>query len=145
MGNWGEQLQENLRAAGRRMTSQRRLILQVLDESNGHLDVDALYERIKARDPHVSLATVYRTLAVLREFGLVERHHLGEDHGHYEAVREVPHYHFTCRRCGQVIEFDSSSIGQIERDLSEREGVCVTETDLHVSGYCARCKDVAGR
>ncbi|MBL7202499.1 MAG: transcriptional repressor [Anaerolineae bacterium] len=145
MGNWGEQLQENLRAAGRRMTSQRRLVLQVLEASDGHLDADALCARVKARDPDVSLATVYRTLSVLRELGLVEKHHLGEDHGHYEAVREVPHYHFTCRRCGQVIEFDSSLVGQIEQGLCEREGVRVTGTHLHVSGYCARCKDVAAR
>jgi Fe2+ or Zn2+ uptake regulation protein len=84
-------------------------------------------------------------LSVLRELGLVKKHHLGEDHGHYEGVREVPHYHFTCRRCGQVIEFDSSLVGQIEQELSERGGVRVTGMHLHVSGYCARCKDGAAR
>ena len=143
MGDSGERLQDALRVAGRRMTAQRRLILQVLEESDGHLDADALYDRVKARDPDVSLATVYRTLAVLREIGLVEEHRLGEDHGHYEAVRQEPHYHFTCLRCGEVIEFDTPLMAQVEQDLCEQEGVRITSTHLHVSGYCAQCGDIA--
>lgn len=138
-----ERLQDALRSAGRRLTPQRRLILQVLEESDGHLDADALYDRVKARDPDVSLATVYRTLAVLREIGMVEEHRLGEDHGHYEAVREEPHYHFTCLRCGKVIEFDTPLVAQIEQALREQEGVRITGAHLHVSGYCAQCRDIA--
>ena len=143
MSDSDERLQDALRSAGRRLTAQRRLILQVIEESNGHLDADALYDRVKARDPDVSLATLYRTLAVLREIGLVEEHRLGEDHGHYEAVRQEPHYHFTCLRCGKVIEFDTPLVAQVEQDLCEQEGVRVTSTHLHVSGYCAQCRDIA--
>ena len=143
MGDSGKSLQDALRSAGRRLTSQRRLILQVLEESDGHLDADALYDRVRARAPEVSLATVYRTLAVLREIGLVEEHRLGEDHGHYEAVRQEPHYHFTCLRCGKVIEFDTPLVAQIEQKLCEREGVRVTGAHLHISGYCAQCRDIA--
>ena len=144
MGNERKRLEDALRGAGRRVTAQRRLILQVLEESNGHLDAEALYERVKTRDPDASLATVYRTLAVLREIGLVEVHQLGQDHGHYEAVGQEPHYHFACLRCGKVIEFDTPLVAQVERDLSAREGVRVTSTQLHVSGYCARCAETAG-
>ena len=143
MGDLGERLEDALRSAGRRLTSQRRLILKVLEESDGHLDADALYDRVKARDPDVSLATVYRTLALFREIGVVEEHRLGEDHGHYEAVRQEPHYHFTCLGCGQVIEFDAPLVVQIEQALSERTGVRVTDTHLHISGYCAECKEGA--
>jgi Fe2+ or Zn2+ uptake regulation protein len=137
-----ERLQGALRAAGRRLTAQRRLILQVLEESTGHLDADTLYDRVKARDPDVSLATVYRTLALLREMGLVEEHRLGQDHGHYEAVRQEPHYHFTCLRCDKVIEFDTPLVAQIVQALCEQEGVRVTSTHLHVSGYCPQCRDI---
>jgi Fe2+ or Zn2+ uptake regulation protein len=142
MSALGERLQGALRAAGRRLTAQRRLILQVLEESTGHLDADALYDRVKARDPDVSLATVYRTLALLREIGLVEEHRLGQDHGHYEAVRQEPHYHFTCLRCDKVIEFDTPLVAQIVQALCEQEGVRVTSTHLHVSGYCPQCRDI---
>jgi Fe2+ or Zn2+ uptake regulation protein len=143
MSALGERLQGALRAAGRRLTAQRRLILQVLEESTGHLDADALYDRVKARDPDVSLATVYRTLALLREIGLVEEHRLGQDHGHYEAVHQEPHYHFTCLHCGRVIEFDTLLMAQIVQVLCEQEGVHVTSTHLHVSGYCPQCRDSA--
>jgi Fe2+ or Zn2+ uptake regulation protein len=143
MDNSGNRLQRALRASGRRLTSQRQLVLQVLEESDGHLDADALYARVKARDPGISLATVYRTLAVLREMGLVEENRLGQDHGHFEAVREGPHYHFTCLRCGKVIEFDTPLMAQVAQALGEQHGVRVTSTHLHLSGYCAQCRAIA--
>jgi Fe2+ or Zn2+ uptake regulation protein len=135
-----EHLRDTFRAAGRRLTNQRRLVLEVLRDSNEHLDAEGIYVEAKRCDPDISLATVYRTLAVLKEMGMVEEHRLGEEHGHYEAVREEPHYHFTCLGCGKVIEFDAPAVTRIEQELSEREGVQVTDTHLHVSGYCARCK-----
>ena len=127
-------------AAGRRLTSQRCLILEVLEESEGHLDAEALHDRVKLHDPDISLATVYRTLAVFKEMGLVEEHRLGEEHGHYELVHDRPHYHFTCLGCGEVKEFDTPLVAQIRRELSEREGVQVTRAHLHLSGYCAQCQ-----
>lgn len=122
------------------MTPQRRLILEVLEESDEHLDAEALHDQAKIHDPDISLATVYRTLAVLKEMGLVEEHHLGEDHSHYEAVRDGPHYHFTCLGCGKVIEFGTPLIAQVKQELSEREGVRVIGAHLHLSGYCAQCQ-----
>ena len=134
-------LRDVFRSAGRRMTTQRRLILDVLEGSETHLDADALHGRVRQHNPDVSLATVYRTLAVFKEIGLVEEHRLGEEHGHFELVRDRPHYHFTCLSCGRVIEFDTPLVAQIEQELSEREGVRVTDTHLHLSGYCARCQE----
>ena len=75
-----DHLRDTFRATGRRLTSQRRLILGVLEESDVHLDAETLFVRAKTRDPDISLATVYRTLAVLKEMGLVEEHSLGEEH-----------------------------------------------------------------
>jgi len=141
MSDREDYLRDVFRAAGRRLTSQRRLILEVLHESSMHLDADGLYDLVKFHDPDISLATVYRTLAVLKEMGLVEEHRLGEGHGHYELVHDSPHYHFTCLRCGRVTEFDTPLVAQIRRELSEREGVHVTHAHLHFSGFCARCHD----
>ena len=140
MNDREDYLRDVFRAAGRRLTSQRRLILEVLHESSMHLDADGLYDQVKLHDPDISLATVYRTLAVLKEMGLVEEHRLGEEHGHYELVHDRPHYHFTCLGCGKVKEFDTPLVAQIRRELSEREGVRVTRAHLHLSGYCARCQ-----
>jgi Fur family ferric uptake transcriptional regulator len=139
-----DSLRDAFRATGRRLTSQRRLILEVLEESDVHLDAETLFVRAKARDPEISLATVYRTLAVLKELGLVEEHTLGEEHGHFEAVRNGPHYHFACLRCGKVIEFDAPEVARVARRLGEREGVRVTDAHLNLSGYCAACRDQMG-
>jgi len=141
MGALSEHLENEFRATGRRLTSQRRLILEVLEKSDSHLEAEALYDRAKAHDPDISLATVYRTLAVLKEMGLVAEHRLGEGHGHFEAVRGDPHYHFICRACGRVIEFSALQVAEIEQELGQREGVCVTTTHLRMSGYCAACRD----
>jgi Fe2+ or Zn2+ uptake regulation protein len=136
-----DQLREIFREAGRRLTPQRSLVLQLLRESEDHLDADALYNQAKRCAPDISLATVYRTLALLKELGLVEEHRLGEGHSHYEAVQDEPHYHFICQRCGKVIEFDTPLVEEIERELCEKESVCVLNAHLHLIGYCARCRD----
>lgn len=133
-------IQDTFRAAGRRLTSQRRLILAVLRQSDEHLDAEALYMRAKRNDPDISLATVYRTLSVLKEMRLVEEHRLGEEHSHYEAVGDQPHYHFVCMKCGRVIEFEAPELDQVQQALCEKEGVEIVETHLHIGGYCSSCR-----
>jgi Fe2+ or Zn2+ uptake regulation protein len=140
MGERRDNLREAFREAGRRLTSQRRLILDVLKESEEHLEADAVHDRAKKRAPGLSLATVYRTLALLKEMEFVEEHRLGEGHSHYEAVQEEPHYHFTCRCCGQVIEFDTPLVAEIKRELCERKDIQVTTAHLHLTGYCRECQ-----
>ena len=133
-------LAEVLHTSGHRLTRQRQLVMQVLQDNPGHLEVEAVYALAKASDPYISLPTVYRTLAVLKEMGLVEDHTLGESHAHFEAAPEKPHYHFTCQKCGRVIEFDAPQVKQVVRTLSEREGLQVTNVHLFLSGYCAKCR-----
>ena len=140
MNELREQLRDVFQSAGMRLTSQRCLIMEVLDANDEHLDAEALYDQAKLLDPNISLATVYRTLGVLKEMGLVEEHRLGEEHGHYESVRHEPHYHFSCLGCGKVNEFSTPLVAQIEHDLVEQEKICVVNAHLHLSGYCAQCQ-----
>ena len=133
-------LRETLHTSGRRLTRQRRLVLQVLEESGEHLDAEGLYDRAKSLDPNISLATVYRTLLVLKEMGLVEEHRLGEGHAHFEATRSTPHYHFTCSECGRVIEFDAPQVAEVLQRLSKQKGLQVTGAHLLVIGRCDRCR-----
>ncbi len=134
-------LRETLHTRGRRLTRQRRLVLQVLEESGEHLDAERLHDRAKSRDPNISLATVYRTLVVLKEMGLVEEHRLGEGHAHFEATRSTPHYHFTCGKCGRVIEFDAPQVAEVLQRLSKQKGLQVTGAHLLVTGRCAQCRE----
>ena len=126
-----------------RSTEQRQLILDIIQQANRHLDADEIYQQACQKQPSISLSTVYRSLQLFKSLGLVEEHRLGEDHGHYEAARQEPHYHFTCLRCGKVIEFDTPLVAQVEQTLRKREGVRVTGAHLHVSGYCAQCRGIA--
>ncbi len=136
-----------LQACGYRLTRQRQVVLEVLGESREHLDAEALYVRARERFPHISLATVYRTVAVLKRMGLVAEYPLGEEHGHYEAVQETPHYHFTCLRCGRVIEFDAPQIAQIAQDMALREGLQIHTVQFSLTGHCNQChfKEENGR
>jgi Fur family peroxide stress response transcriptional regulator len=135
-----ERAQQVLQRSGMRLTPQRRTILEVLDESDAHLDAEALYHQAKMRDPRISLATVYRTLAALKEIGLVQQRHLTHDdqRGYYE-IADQQHYHFACLRCGRVIEFDTPLLTQIQQEFADEMGVQVTRARLHLEGYCANC------
>jgi len=123
------------------MTHQRRVVLQVLADSQEHLDAEAIHDLVKSREPRVSLATVYRTLGLLKNLGLIHEYKLGEEHGHFEAVQGSPHYHFTCLKCHTVVEFQAPELPEFVRPLLERQGMQVADFHLRVSGLCSNCKD----
>lgn len=129
-----------LRDRGSHLTRQRRLVLEILKEVPGHPDAGAIFQEAKKRDDRISLATIYRSLALLKSAGLVEENHLGEDHGHFETIPETPHYHFTCLTCEKVIEFEAAEVPWVVEELSRRESLQVTETSFHLQGYCPDCQ-----
>ena len=131
---------EILRARGYRLTRPRQVVLDILLNSQEHLDAETLYDLARVKDSEISLATIYRSLALLKEVGLVQVNRLGESHGHFETTPEAPHYHFTCIKCGQLIEFDAPKITETVRDLCQRHRVQITQVELHLSGYCAACR-----
>lgn len=133
--------EERLRAAGQRITAQRSLILRLLDASEGHLDAEALHERARLEMPEINLSTVYRTLAVLKEAGLVEQRYFARDHSreYYESTAAVEHYHFTCLGCGRVVEFNTPLITKVRTDLQAQHGVQIRHACICFEGVCAEC------
>jgi Fe2+ or Zn2+ uptake regulation protein len=140
----GENNVNQLRSSGHRLTRQRKLVLEILQDSREHLDADMIYNRAKARDPNIGIATIYRSLALLKEAGLVQEHRLGENHGHFETTQSRPHYHFTCLKCGKVVEFESPQVMKAARQLCKNEGLQVTQVQLHLSGCCSECREDGG-
>ncbi len=130
-----------LRAKGKRITGQRALLLELIEESQVHLDAKELYRRARRRDPGINLATVYRTLNLLKESGLVEPHYLTHDQRYeqFESKPATEHYHFTCVQCGAVIEFESPLVEQLRREVKAQFGVEFTHGTLYFEGYCAAC------
>jgi Fe2+ or Zn2+ uptake regulation protein len=129
-----------IRSHGRRLTRQRRLVLEILEESREHLDAETLYERAKARDPDIGLATIYRSLALFKEAGLVQEDQLGEDHGHFEKTPSSPHHHFTCLKCGMVVEFEAPQVQEAIQAFCGRKKIQLVGVQLLISGYCDLCQ-----
>ncbi len=132
-----------LRAKGKRITGQRALLLQIIQESQGHLDAEQLYRRARQRDPRLNLATVYRTLNLLKESNLIEQRYLSRDHHRemFESKAAPEHYHFTCIACGKVIEFESPLVERLRREVKQEFSVEFTHGCLCFEGYCADCSD----
>lgn len=142
MSDLVERAQRVFRESGMRLTPQRRVILDVLDGTAVHLDAEGVYRLAKEHDPNISLATVYRTLAALKELGLIDQRHLSRDdqRGYYE-IADRQHYHFTCLRCNRVIEFDTPLMTQLEQEIADEWGVQIVQGRLYLEGYCAVCVD----
>ena len=132
--------QSAIKSRNLRMTDQRRQVLRVLEESDEHLDAEAIYDLVRKQNPRISLATVYRTLALFKELGLVNEHKLGEDHSHFETAQEEPHYHFTCLSCRKIIEFSAPEIEETLLPRIAKQGLEINEVHLIISGYCADCQ-----
>ena len=134
-------LKARIRQAGLRATSQRVAILQVLEETQEHLDAEGIFQRARQIDPSIGLATVYRTLSRFKETGLVRQRYLSSDHNreYYERADKAEHYHFHCRACGQVIELETARIRQAREELSAQLGIRFTSACVCFEGYCADC------
>jgi Fe2+ or Zn2+ uptake regulation protein len=131
---------ESVREHGHRLTPQRRLVLEIVTASQDHLDAESIYLQAKQRDDRISLATVYRSLALLKEIGLIVEHSLGEDHAHFESAQTSPHYHFTCERCGRVVEFSAPEIENILKNLCVEKKLEVNEVHFFITGVCQICQ-----
>jgi len=129
--------------SGRPVTSQRKLLLSLIKKAGGHISAKELYRRASRKNESISLATVYRTLQLFKELGLVEERRLGQVCCHYEVKESIDHQHLVCRSCGKVIEFDSNLIRKIIEKVQRDYDFNVTKTELYMEGYCEQCKDVA--
>lgn len=107
---------------GLKMTDQRRVIARVLSQSSDHPDVELLYQRASAEDPNISIATVYRTVKLFEEAGIIERHDFGDGRARYEEAHEDHHDHLIDVRSGKVIEFTNEDIEKLQHFVAKELG-----------------------
>jgi len=119
-------------ARGMRMTEQRRIIAQVLARSADHPDVEELYRRCAEIDPHLSISTVYRTVKLFEDAGIIERHDFREGRARYEQMSETHHDHLIDLRSGKVIEFQSEEIERLQADIARRLGYRLVDHRLEL-------------
>lgn len=132
--------ERRLRAARKRITPQRRLVLDILAKTDRHLDAHDIYERGRSREARFSLSTVYRTLAVLKEAGVIRELHLDQDHHCYELDEKDEHSHLVCLACGKVVEVDSTPFAEAAKTVGEIHGFEIASAQVELAGYCAGCR-----
>jgi Fur family ferric uptake transcriptional regulator len=121
-------------AKGLRMTDQRRVIARVLGEAFDHPDVEELYARAARIDARISLATVYRTVKLFEEAGLLERHEFGDGRARYEEAPQDHHDHLIDMKTGKVVEFMDEEIEQLQAAIARRLGYRLVDHRLELYG-----------
>ncbi len=125
-------LEEQCAQKGMRMTDQRRVIAQVIEQAIDHPDVEELYRRASARDPRISLSTVYRTLNLFEESGLVTKHDFKDGRARFEPIPDEHHDHLIDIRTGKVIEFRNEEIEAIQELIAKRLGYKLVDHRLEL-------------
>ncbi len=119
---------------GMRMTEQRRVVARVLSQADDHPDVEELYRRASAVDPHISIATVYRTVRLFEEGGIIERHDFRDGRSRYEQATEYHHHHLIDLNTGQVTEFFDAELEALKHKIAERMGYRLVDHRLELYG-----------
>src|SRR5437868_15323444 len=141
-------IQDSLKERGVRLTRQRRILLELLDRSGRHLDAESLYNLAKEKDPKLNRVTVYRTLKLLKEGGLIDEldlmHFEGDQH-YYETKTKQEHAHVICLRCGKVEEFFGDPLQKLRRQIEAHFGFQILLARTEVGGYCSHCQVLRAR
>ncbi|MBK5295393.1 MAG: transcriptional repressor [Acidobacteriia bacterium] len=144
----GQGIKGSLKERGIRLTRQRQILLDLIDVSGRHLDADSLYELARKKDGKLNRVTVYRTLKMLKESGLVDEldlMHLGGDQHYYETRLKQEHAHVICLRCGRVEEFFGEPLQRLRRQIESHFGFNILIARTEVGGYCAHCQTLRAR
>jgi len=119
---------------GLRITEQRRVVARVLSEAEDHPDVESLHTRAAAIDPHISVATVYRTVRLFEEAGILERHDFGDGRSRYEAAADAHHDHLIDVETGNVLEFVDPELETLQRQIAEKLGFRLVDHRMELYG-----------
>lgn len=119
---------------GMRMTDQRRVVARILSHSHDHPDVEELYRRAHAVDPHISIATVYRTVRLFEEAGIIARHDFRDGRSRYEEQTDDHHDHLIDMKTGEVIEFVDEEIERLQHAIARRLGFRLVDHRLELYG-----------
>ncbi len=130
----------NSTADGHALTAQRRLVLELIRNADGHIDAKEIYRRATGKDESISLATVYRTLHLFKRLGLVDERRLARECSYYEVSQLTEHHHLICQGCGKVIEFESPLISELVSKAQREHSFEVTKAELYLRGYCQHCQ-----
>jgi Fur family ferric uptake transcriptional regulator len=132
---------EFIRNKGLRNTVEREQVVKAVFSIHHHFDVEELYLLVRNQNEKISKATVYRTIPLLLQSGLIQEAYFEDGHLHYEHIYGHEHHcHLRCVDCGKVVEFTEEAVREVEQKVGEHYEFIVTGHKMEVYGYCAKCK-----
>ena len=137
-------LREKARRSGLKLTKQREVILEVFFSQSGHASAEDILFSARAKDERVSLATVYRTLKLLQEYGLAEAHNFKDGQALFEPCldKDDHHDHLICTRCGRIVEFVDPKIERLQIKNAKEHGFLITSHKMELYGLCRSCRSI---
>jgi len=129
---------EILRGKGFKVTPQRLAIYKILMDSHDHPTAEMIFDKLQSRYPTMSLATVYKTIEVFREMGLICSLNIGEDKARYDA-NTTPHIHMVCRQCGKIEDVMDIEFRELKIAAEKKSGYRITEEQVYFHGLCPIC------
>lgn len=137
------QIVDALRKRGNKVTPQRLITIEVLlNLGQQHFSVEELYQGVKRCNPEVGMSTIYRTVQILEEMGLITKRNFDDGFARYELCEMDEkhwHHHLICLECGKVIEMQDEYLEALEKEIEEKKGFIVINHELKVYGYCSDC------
>jgi Fur family ferric uptake transcriptional regulator len=129
----------SLKEKGIKLTSQRKIILDIFLKLGGHVSVEEIFHEIRKRKKNIGLATIYRTFSLLKNVGLVSQREFGDGISRFEVVSSH-HDHLICQKCGKVIEFKDERIEEIQEEVAKKFGFILISHRHELIGICPDCK-----
>ncbi len=133
-------LTHKLNELGYRMTPQRMMILNAVEKADNHISAEEIYAQVRARYPHVNVSTVYRTLDLLKELGLVTETDMGDGRVRYHSIGKGHHHHLVCEQCGETIDIEETILIPLWTEIQRKYDFKVNMKHLAFFGLCSRCR-----
>jgi Fur family ferric uptake transcriptional regulator len=131
-----------LKSRGYRLTPQRMMVVEALHGADEHVSAEEIYAQVRARYPYANISTVYRTLELLKELGLVTEIALGDGCVRFHPTEKGHHHHLVCQKCGKIIDLPESALAPLEGALSDMYQFKADLKHMAVFGLCSKCQGV---
>jgi Fur family ferric uptake transcriptional regulator len=131
---------EVLREKGHRLTPQRMLVIETLHNADRHISAEELYGKLHRRYPYANISTVYRTLELLKQLGLVTETDFGEGYVRYHVAEKGHHHHLVCQSCGKIMDLDEPALNPLKGELLQKYDFEADLRHLAISGECSKCR-----
>ncbi|MDO8490760.1 MAG: Fur family transcriptional regulator [Dehalococcoidia bacterium] len=131
---------QTLRDKGHRLTPQRMIVLEAIESSEDHVSAEQIYARARSKYPYMNISTVYRTLELLKQLGLVAESDLGGGRFLYHPTGKASHHHLVCRKCGKIEDVDAAVFEHLRDELKARYGFDARFEHMAVFGACESCQ-----